>query len=99
MVDTSTTMGKPPIAIVGAGRAGSTLALALHRAGYPIAAVWSRTPAHATELAGRTGSVAAPLPKIPRAAALTLVAVSDDSIAEVAAAMAPFWIPGRMAVH
>jgi len=43
---------KPRIAIVGAGRWGTVLANALHRAGYPVRACASRTPANAIRLAG-----------------------------------------------
>ena len=101
MVDTTAAMGKPSIAIIGAGRVGSTLARALHAAGYPIVAVWSRTPTHAAELAAEVGASVEPLRHIARQAALTLIAVSDDSIAHVVAELATAGaaLHGRMIVH
>jgi len=47
---------KPRIVIVGAGRAGGALALALREAGYEIAAVASRSPSSARRLAGWVGA-------------------------------------------
>ena len=99
MVETPSAMGKLPIAIIGAGRTGSTLAQALHTAGYPVTAVWSRTPAHAAELAGRLGAAVTSLQETPQAAALTLITVPDDSLPSVAACVADSWIAGHMAVH
>src|ERR687885_1186007 len=99
MVETPSAMGKLPIAIIGAGRTGSTLAQALHTAGYPVAAIWSRTPAHAAELAGKLGAAVTSLEETPQAAALTLITVPDDSLPSVAACVADSWIAGHMAVH
>lgn len=47
---------KPTIGFIGAGRAGTTLSLALHKAGYTVGAVYSRTQAHAQDIAERTGA-------------------------------------------
>ena len=99
MVDTTSATGKPSVAIIGAGRTGSTLAQALHTAGYPVTAIWSRTPAHAAELAGRLGAAVTSLEETPQAAALTLITVPDDSLPSVAARVADSWIAGHMAVH
>ena len=101
MVDSPSAMVKPSIAIIGAGKVGSTLAGALHTTGYPITAVWSRTPAHAAELAARAGATVVPLEQTPEQAALTLIAVSDDSLAELVEwlAGAGAWRRGQMVVH
>ncbi len=99
MVDTPSAVGKLPIAIIGAGRAGSTLGYALHAAGYPITAVWSRTSAHAAELAGEVGAVIATLEDAPEAAALALFAVLDDKLAGLVTQMADKWPPATMAAH
>lgn len=99
MVFTPSAIQKPSIAIVGAGRVGSTLALALHAAGYPITAVWSRTRPHADELAMRVGAVVWPMEETLGAATLTLVAAPDDRLAEVATSLANAVEAGQMVVH
>ena len=101
MVDTPSAMDKPSVAIIGAGRVGSTLAQALHAAGYPITAVWSRTSAHATDLAQRVGAAVMPLPDVAEHAALTLIAVSDDSLAGLVEELAEAgaWTQAHMVVH
>ncbi len=80
MVHPSPAQGKLPLAIIGAGRVGSTLAVALHAVGYPITAVWSRTSAHAADLAARVGAIVPSLESVAKQASLTLIAVSDDSL-------------------
>jgi predicted short-subunit dehydrogenase-like oxidoreductase (DUF2520 family) len=99
MVDTPSATGKLPVAIIGAGRVGSALARALHTAGYPVTAIWSRTPAHAAELAARLGAAVTPLEKTPQAAALTLITVPDDHVAQIAARIAGSWRADQMAIH
>ena len=56
-------VGTPALAIIGAGRAGSALAIAAHDAGYRVAAVASRRGEMAARLAGTVGAraVATPL--------------------------------------
>ena len=77
------------LSIVGAGRAGSALAVAFAQAGYRIAAVHSRTAAHAEELARSVGAdmVATSVAAV-RAADVTLLTVPDGAIAQVAATVA-----------
>ncbi|HSH80811.1 MAG TPA: NAD(P)-binding domain-containing protein, partial [Herpetosiphonaceae bacterium] len=101
MVDNPSRTDKPSIAVLGAGRVGSTLAAALYSAGYPITAVWSRTEAHAQALAERVGARIAPLEIAPRAAVLTLIAVSDDSIEGLTTTLAAggAWAEGSLVVH
>ena len=101
MVDPSPAQGKLPLAIIGAGRVGSTLALALHGIGYPITGVWSRTSAHATDLAARVGATVPALESVAERASLTLIAVSDDSLAELSAQLASrgVWRAGQMVAH
>lgn len=81
---------RPTVSIIGCGRAGGAIGLALKEAGYPIAAAWSRS---------RTGRQRAHLllevpiltrpDEVARAADVTIVAVPDDAIAEVAVQLAP----------
>ncbi len=76
-------------AIVGAGRSGGALAVALHRAGHPVVAVWSRDPGRAAALAERVEAAPAPTPLAAvRAGTLTFLAVPDRLIVPVAAAVA-----------
>jgi predicted short-subunit dehydrogenase-like oxidoreductase (DUF2520 family)/catechol 2,3-dioxygenase-like lactoylglutathione lyase family enzyme len=75
---------KPTIAIVGPGRAGSTLARALSAAGYHIAAVSGRHPEHVQELAREmTARACQTAADAARLAQLTILAVPDDAIASV----------------
>ena len=52
-------MGKRTVAIVGAGKVGSALAIALEGAGYGVGAVTSRTQRSAQALADRLGAAVA----------------------------------------
>jgi predicted short-subunit dehydrogenase-like oxidoreductase (DUF2520 family) len=77
------------IALIGAGRAGSALIVALHEAGYRIVAIHSHGYQRAAELAGRVGARAVDTPLAATTAAdLSLVAVPDAAITLVAAAIA-----------
>ena len=93
---------RPCIAIVGAGRAGAALAVALHRRGYRIAAVQSRTPAAAAELAALVNaSVAATALGAICAADITLITVPAPELVRVAATVAAtgYPLPRRVVVH
>ena len=94
--------GTPTLAIIGAGRAGSALAIAAHDAGYRVAAVASRRGEIAARLADTVGAraVATPLEAVI-AADLTLLAVPDGAIATVADAIATSGVSlrGRGVVH
>jgi predicted short-subunit dehydrogenase-like oxidoreductase (DUF2520 family)/catechol 2,3-dioxygenase-like lactoylglutathione lyase family enzyme len=94
---------KPTIAIVGPGRAGSTLARALLASGYHIAAVAGRHPEHVQELAAEvTARPVQTAADAVRLAQLTILAVPDDSILAVAAELAEAAasaLKGRSVVH
>jgi predicted short-subunit dehydrogenase-like oxidoreductase (DUF2520 family) len=93
---------RPSLAIIGAGRAGSALAIAAHEAGYVVAAVASRRGEVARLLADTVGAEAVPTPLSAVAAAdLTLLAVPDVAITSVAAAIAAsgMALRGRGVVH
>ncbi len=95
-------LGSPTVAIIGAGRAGSALAIAAHDAGYRVAAVASRRGEMAARLAGTVGAVAVATPLDAVVAAdLTLLAVPDGAIATVAEAIAASGVSlrGRGVVH
>jgi predicted short-subunit dehydrogenase-like oxidoreductase (DUF2520 family) len=79
----------PTLAVVGAGRAGSALAIAAHEAGYVVAAVASRRGEVARLLADTVGAEAVATPLAAVASAdLSLLAVPDGAITSVAAAIA-----------
>jgi predicted short-subunit dehydrogenase-like oxidoreductase (DUF2520 family) len=92
----------PSLAIVGAGRAGSALAIAAHDAGYHVSAVASRRGEMARALAGTVGARAVPTPlEAVLAADVTLLAVPDGAIVSVATEVAKGRRPlvGRGVVH
>ncbi len=87
------------ISLVGPGRAGTALSLALHRAGHDIVAVAGRSPERTAEVAARFDAeplgLADPLPAVD----LVVVAVRDDAIAEVAETLAGTAGESRGVVH
>jgi predicted short-subunit dehydrogenase-like oxidoreductase (DUF2520 family) len=92
----------PTLAIVGAGRAGSALAIAAHDAGYRVASVASRRGEIARRLAGTVGAEAAATPlEAATSADLTLLAVPDGAISSVSEGIAAGGISlqGRGVVH
>src|SRR5258706_13444736 len=71
----------PTLAIIGAGRVGSTLAQTLRWRGYTITSVYSRTPESAQLLARKLGSrVADNVTDAALTATLTFLTVPDDTI-------------------
>lgn len=90
------------IGIIGAGRAGGALALALHEAGWRVVAVYSRAPDAARSLAARIGAVAAATPvDVARRAGLVFIVTPDAAIAPVCRAVAEAggWRLGQGVVH
>ncbi len=86
------------IAIVGLGRVGATLAVALHRAGYPVTAVFARDRARAALLAADVPAVvASTVQEAVDAADLVLLTVSDDAIQVVCESVR--WRDGQGVVH
>lgn len=91
---------KPTVAIVGCGRAGGAIGLALKASGYPVVAAWSRSRA-GRQRAHRLLDVPvmSALHEIAAAGDITLVAVPDDAIADVASDLAPHVRKGRYVLH
>jgi predicted short-subunit dehydrogenase-like oxidoreductase (DUF2520 family) len=89
------------IGIIGAGRAGGALALALARSGSRITAIGAREPAAAATLAARAGAAAMTPAEVAARAELVFLATSDNAIAEVCATIAAAggWRPGQRVVH
>lgn len=76
---------QPLVGIIGAGKVGRTLARLWHRAGFRIAAVYSRTYASAEKLAERIDAHAVDsVLDVVRMSDLTLLSVPDDAIEAVA---------------
>ncbi|GAB4325459.1 MAG: DUF2520 domain-containing protein [Dehalococcoidia bacterium] len=90
----------PRIGFIGAGRLGSSLAVALTKAGYQVTAIASRDPRAAAALASNTGGSATVAPSVADVLAmadLVFLTVPDGAIAQLAA-MLP-WRDGHLAVH
>ncbi|MBO8129306.1 MAG: DUF2520 domain-containing protein [Peptococcaceae bacterium] len=80
---------KPAVAIIGAGRVGSALAVALAQKGYPLAGVASRTRASAEKLAARVGAPSSTSPvEAVKKAGVIFITTPDRTIARVAVEIA-----------
>jgi len=96
---------RPPVALVGSGRAARRLALALTSRRWPLAGIAARSPERAATLAADVqapalGSLDAPAPGLA-GAPIVVLAVSDEAIPVVAASLAKAagpW-PARVALH
>ncbi len=97
---------KPSLAIVGSGRLGTALAIALSSAGYRIEAVVTRHPARAKKAAALVGNATAALtadelPLLPPSR-IVLIATPDDEIAHAAQRLADSWrslLKGSIVLH
>jgi len=78
------------IVIIGAGKVGRALARRLTERGFPLAAVYNRTPREDLRL---SANVTSALDELPRAAGLYLLSVSDDAIEPVARKLKDY-LPG-----
>jgi predicted short-subunit dehydrogenase-like oxidoreductase (DUF2520 family) len=98
------------VAIVGAGAVAQTLGRLLVTAGEPVAVVASRSRAHAEQAAAfmnkaaQSGSSAEPvravdISDVPRIAPLVLIAVADQGIEPIAAALAASGMRSGVALH
>lgn len=90
------------VAVLGAGKVGSAVAMLLVEAGMPVAAVTTRSEATAKRAAERTGAPAGTDDAAAAAQAdIVLITTNDDAIAEVAAqvAQAGAFRPGQLVAH
>jgi len=85
------------IAIIGTGRLGVTLAMALHRQGVEIAMVANRNAASVQQVAAQLGSCRAVDASEAAQADLVFLTVPDDALAPLAAQLP--WRPGQAVVH
>lgn len=88
-VPMSVSSSSPPVALVGAGAVGTTLAQGFVASGHRVEAVLSRTAASAQALADRVGAPVADSSwdALPATVRLVLICVPDDAIASVAEAL------------
>lgn len=85
------------ISFIGAGRLGTTLAIAWHRAGMPVTMIASRNPESARKAAAGLEGCAAVTPEQAVQADLVFLTVPDDDIGPLAASLP--WRKGQYVVH
>lgn len=85
------------ISIIGAGRLGSTLAMAMHRAGLPVTMVASKSYTSAARLAANMPGCVAVTEAAAANADLVFLTVPDDAIGSVANGLV--WREGQYVVH
>lgn len=91
---------RPTVSIVGCGRAGGAIGLALARNGYTVTAAWSRSRTGRQRAQRLLGvPVLADPADVAAAADIALVAVPDDAIADVGASLATRDLTGRIVAH
>jgi len=88
MADRDASKG-PHVAVLGAGRVGSVLAVGLHRAGWRVSAVWNRHPERAEHLRSRigTGKVFREAGEAAAAADAVFLTVADDAVGPLAVSL------------
>lgn len=101
MTHTSAAPAFDSVALVGPGRAGTTIARALAARGARVVAVAGRSPdAPSTRsAAARFGAPAVSVAEAGRGASLVVIATPDAAIELAAAALAPSLEPGALVVH
>lgn len=88
------------VALVGAGRVGTAVALLLRRAGHVVVGVASRTPSSASRASALLGVPAfEPSSTFAHTADVVLLGVPDAALTEVARRVAPSLRPGTVVVH
>jgi predicted short-subunit dehydrogenase-like oxidoreductase (DUF2520 family) len=89
------------LALVGPGRAGTALALALRPHGWSTRAVAGRTPDRPSTVsaAARLGAVAVAVEDAGRGCDVVVLATPDAAVSEVAERVAPSLEPGALVVH
>ncbi len=87
------------IAVVGSGNVATHLACGLAKAGHVISGVWSRTSAHALELAGKVGAIAYASPEqiAQDRPDVVLFSVADGGAAGLIETFPP--VPGAVVLH
>ncbi len=80
----------PNVSIIGAGRVGASLAMALHAAGYPVVSVISRSGAQAIAVAKsvKCRKASTRMEDIDPSSEMILITVPDDAVSGVAKGLA-----------
>jgi predicted short-subunit dehydrogenase-like oxidoreductase (DUF2520 family) len=88
-------------ALVGAGRAGTAVAIALDAAGWSLVRIAGRRPdaPSVVAAAARFGAPAVDAADVGRGAALVVIGTPDAAIRDTARALAPSLEPGALVVH
>ncbi|OUZ10652.1 glycerol-3-phosphate dehydrogenase [Aeromicrobium sp. PE09-221] len=93
-------MQRSRVGVVGAGRVGAVLAARLRAAGHEIVGVSGRSDATRLRVATLLGDIPLTTPEsLLPSVDLLVLAVPDDSLAEVADRLAPLSRPGQYVVH
>ena len=88
------------VGVVGTGRVGAALGAALARAGHRVVAASGGSPASRDRAAALLpGTALVPPADVVAAADLVLLAVPDDALADLVAALAPGLRPGQLVAH
>jgi len=87
------------VSVVGAGRVGGAIGLALARAGYQVTAAWSRSRAGRARAQELLDAPILEPEEVARAADIVVVAVPDDAIRSVAETIAPGIRRGKHVFH
>jgi predicted short-subunit dehydrogenase-like oxidoreductase (DUF2520 family) len=91
---------RPTVSIVGCGRAGGAIGVALARNDYTITAAWSRSRSGRQRAQRLLGVPVLPdVSEVAAAADIVLVAVPDDAIPEVGAELAAGDLSDRIVAH
>lgn len=92
-------MQQRTLALVGPGRAGTAIAVALVARGWTAVGVTGRDPERAATLAARLGAPVRPITEVAHGAALVVVATPDAAIADATVALLPGLEEGAHVVH
>jgi predicted short-subunit dehydrogenase-like oxidoreductase (DUF2520 family) len=87
------------VSVVGAGRVGGAIGLALARAGYQVTAAWSRSRGGRSRAHEILGAPILEPEDVARAGDFVVVAVPDDAIVSVAKQIAPGVRRGKHVFH
>jgi predicted short-subunit dehydrogenase-like oxidoreductase (DUF2520 family) len=92
-------LNAPKLAFAGAGRLGSSLAVAAQRAGYSVAAVSTRRPEHREWLKARLPAalIAGDAAEAAEAASLVFITASDSAVQAICESVS--WRAGQAALH